>query len=67
MELLRWAAKEEGRYIVEDDYDSEYRYKGKPIIEMPLVIPFLEKSLHDHLSEGWSFEGGRQRKRAGIS
>ncbi len=31
MELLRWAAKEEGRYIVEDDYDSEYRYKGKPI------------------------------------
>ena len=31
MELLRWAAKGEGRYIVEDDYDSEYRYKGKPI------------------------------------
>ena len=31
MELLRWAAKDERRYIVEDDYDSEYRYKGKPI------------------------------------
>lgn len=31
MELLRWAAEEEGRYIIEDDYDSEYRYKGKPI------------------------------------
>ncbi|MCI8666399.1 MAG: PLP-dependent aminotransferase family protein [Dorea sp.] len=31
MELLRWAAKRDGRYIVEDDYDSEYRYKGKPI------------------------------------
>lgn len=31
MELLRWAAKGEERYIVEDDYDSEYRYKGKPI------------------------------------
>lgn len=31
MELLKWAAKSEGRYIVEDDYDSEYRYKGKPI------------------------------------
>lgn len=29
-ELLRWA--EEGqRYIIEDDYDSEFRYKGKPI------------------------------------
>ncbi len=31
MELLRWAEKDEGRYIIEDDYDSEFRYKGKPI------------------------------------
>lgn len=31
MELLRWANEEEGRYIIEDDYDSEFRYKGKPI------------------------------------
>ncbi len=31
MELLRWALKKPGRYIVEDDYDSEYRYKGRPI------------------------------------
>ena len=31
MELLKWAYKQEGRYIVEDDYDSEFRYKGKPI------------------------------------
>ena len=31
MELLQWAEKEEGRYIIEDDYDSEFRYKGKPI------------------------------------
>lgn len=30
MELLRWA-EEGGRYIIEDDYDSEFRYKGKPI------------------------------------
>ena len=30
-ELLRWASEEEGRYIIEDDYDSEFRYKGKPI------------------------------------
>ena len=29
--LLRWAQKGEGRYIIEDDYDSEFRYKGKPI------------------------------------
>lgn len=30
MELLKWAQEEEG-YIIEDDYDSEYRYQGKPI------------------------------------
>lgn len=31
MELLKWAQKQEGRYLIEDDYDSEFRYKGKPI------------------------------------
>ena len=31
MELLRWAGEEPGRYVIEDDYDSEFRYKGKPI------------------------------------
>ena len=31
MELLKWAYEKEGRYIIEDDYDSEFRYKGKPI------------------------------------
>lgn len=30
-ELLQWAAEEPGRYIIEDDYDSEFRYVGKPI------------------------------------
>lgn len=30
-ELLQWAAVKEGRYIIEDDYDSEFRYIGKPI------------------------------------
>lgn len=30
-ELLSWAAEREGRYVIEDDYDSEFRYKGKPI------------------------------------
>ena len=28
-ELLKWAA--DGRYLIEDDYDSEFRYRGKPI------------------------------------
>ncbi len=31
MELLKWANDKENRYIIEDDYDSEFRYKGKPI------------------------------------
>lgn len=30
-ELLQWAAERSGRYIIEDDYDSEFRYIGKPI------------------------------------
>ncbi|MGJ7913360.1 PLP-dependent aminotransferase family protein [Neobacillus sp. LXY-1] len=30
-QLLSWAAKDENRYIIEDDYDSEFRYIGKPI------------------------------------
>ena len=30
-ELLRWAGEHEERYIIEDDYDSEFRYRGKPI------------------------------------
>ncbi|MDO4321063.1 MAG: PLP-dependent aminotransferase family protein [Lachnospiraceae bacterium] len=31
MQLLEWAGTAPGRYIIEDDYDSEFRYKGKPI------------------------------------
>lgn len=30
-ELLSWAASAKDRYIVEDDYDSEFRLQGKPI------------------------------------
>ena len=30
-ELLAWAAEQEGRYIIEDDYDSEFRLTGRPI------------------------------------
>lgn len=30
-ELLGWAYSGQGRYLIEDDYDSEFRYKGKPI------------------------------------
>ena len=30
-ELLKWADGGEDRYLIEDDYDSEFRYRGKPI------------------------------------
>lgn len=31
VQLLNWASGGEDRYIIEDDYDSEFRYVGKPI------------------------------------
>ncbi|MSS63335.1 MocR-like pyridoxine biosynthesis transcription factor PdxR [Velocimicrobium porci] len=31
MELLEWAYSNQDHYIIEDDHDSEFRYKGKPI------------------------------------
>lgn len=31
MELLKWAGEKEGRYLIEDDYDSEFRFRGKPV------------------------------------
>jgi len=31
VELLHWANEEANRYIVEDDYDSEFRFSGNPI------------------------------------
>jgi len=30
-QLLAWAYQQDNRYIIEDDYDSEFRYTGKPI------------------------------------
>ena len=31
LELMEWAYESDNRYIIEDDYDSEFRYKGKYI------------------------------------
>src|SRR5699024_1035947 len=31
VKLLNWAQSNSTRYIIEDDYDSEFRYSGKPI------------------------------------
>lgn len=30
-QLLAWAYQQKNRFIIEDDYDSEFRYTGKPI------------------------------------
>lgn len=32
--IFEWLQKKDDRYIIEDDYDSEFRYKGKPIPAM---------------------------------
>lgn len=39
-QLLAWAGKKEERYIIEDDYDSEFRYFGKPIPALQSQDPF---------------------------
>lgn len=30
-ELLSWAASGEDRYLIEDDYDAEFKYRGRPV------------------------------------
>ncbi|MBE5957025.1 MAG: PLP-dependent aminotransferase family protein [Lachnospiraceae bacterium] len=44
-ELLSWASKASGRYIIEDDYDSEFRLLGKPIPSLQ-SIDVLEKVIY---------------------
>ncbi|MBT2655784.1 PLP-dependent aminotransferase family protein [Bacillus sp. ISL-18] len=39
MELLKWA-EEKDRYIIEDDYDGEFRYRGKPIPSLQGLDPY---------------------------
>lgn len=36
-ELLNWAMEVEGRYLIEDDYDSEFRFIGKPIPSLQAI------------------------------
>lgn len=44
-ELLSWASKTPNRYIIEDDYDSEFRLLGKPIPSLQ-SIDVLEKVIY---------------------
>lgn len=38
-ELLQWAGRKEGRYIIEDDYDCEFRLAGRPIPPLQSIDP----------------------------
>lgn len=44
-EILSWASKEETRYVIEDDYDSEFRLSGKPIPTLQSV-DMMEKTIY---------------------
>ncbi|MEG2571045.1 MAG: PLP-dependent aminotransferase family protein, partial [Clostridia bacterium] len=37
IELLNWAGAKSGRYLIEDDYDSEFRYNSKPVPAMKSI------------------------------
>ncbi|MCI8895946.1 MAG: PLP-dependent aminotransferase family protein [Lachnospiraceae bacterium] len=39
-QLLSWAGEQPGRYLIEDDYDSEFRYRGKPIPSLQGSDPY---------------------------
>lgn len=36
-ELLAWAGEAQDRYIIEDDYDSEFRFAGRPVPTMQSI------------------------------
>ncbi len=38
-ELLEWAGRAPTRYIIEDDYDSEFRFNGRPIPALQSMDP----------------------------
>ena len=44
-ELLSWAGEAKGRYIIEDDYDSEFRFSGRPIPSLQ-SIDTLDKVIY---------------------
>ena len=40
MELLNWSSLKTNKYIIEDDYDSEFRFSGMPIPAMKSLDTF---------------------------
>ena len=39
VQLLNWAKSAPDRYIIEDDYDSEFRYEGAPVSSLYELAP----------------------------
>ena len=62
-ELLKWADEKAERYIIEDDHDSEFRYKGRPIPCLQSIhraIPiFFFHSITYRSKDPAAFYGGR--------
>src|SRR3546814_2833987 len=51
LELLEWA-RDSGAWILEDDYDSEYRYAGRPLASLlGLASGRQEGRSEEHTSE----------------
>lgn len=44
-ELLGWASESDSRYIIEDDYDCEFRFMGRPIPSLQ-SIDVMEKVIY---------------------
>ena len=58
-ELVEWASRHDG-YIVEDDYDSEFRYDREPVGVLQGIAPdrvftlgTVSKSLAPSIRLGW--------------
>ncbi len=61
MQLLQWAAERPGRYLIEDDYDSEFRFSSRPMpalkeldrFERVIYLNTFAKSLAPSLRIGY--------------
>jgi len=51
LQLLDWA-QATGSWIIEDDYDSEYRYESQPITALQGTRPRRARRLHRDLQQG---------------
>ena len=49
--LLRWAMEGEDRYLIEDDYDSEFRFDGRPIPALQTLDSGERVIVSEHLRQ----------------